>query len=651
MPGAEAPSGGDASGGRRWRWGVPGLGPALLRGGAAALVFGLAFPPAGLWPLVVAWPALVAHAALRARSRRAAFVGLWLPHAAAWLMLDAWMQDVTALGWPLLALYCGLWPALTGLLVRPVRRGGPLDGLPVAIALGAAWTGMEAVRGVFLFDGYPWYLLAHPLVEAPALVQSASVLGGFFTGFLVAVVSGAVLDVARLLADRRGGRAAGRAATRARLAATGLAGAILVVVPLHGGFVVDDIELTDIVNRDSNGLRGPRLAIVQTALPQDNKVGWPIRDQVESLQRWLDMAAAAAADAAAGEGGLEPRPVDAIVLPETMLPGFGFDPSVRATLQRIGDVRAMFPAAVERLAAETGATILAGTNHLDALEATPAGDGWRYVFGRRTNAVVSIAPDGGRQRYDKTFLTPFGETMPYISAWPWLERQLLALGARGMTFDLSAGDRTEPLRIANRDDPRSASVNAVPTWRVAAPICFEITVPATVHRLVHADAWSLEPRGIGEGGGIAGGAGGAGGAGDGGDGNTAVTSFEGPADLILNASNDGWFGDSAAGRRRHAQIARLRAIEHRRPVVRAVNTGYSMLIDAAGRIDARLGDGDYGTADLEGVLVVDVPHASRNGRTTYARIGPVWPWIGLGLAGALAVAAMLRGRRTEALDG
>ena len=47
---------------------------------------------------------------------------------------------------------------------------------------------------------------------------------------------------------------------------------------------------------------------------------------------------------------------------------------------------------------------------------------------------------GTRQNADGFFLTPFGETMPYIRAWPWLQARMLAIGARGMQFNLDAGE-------------------------------------------------------------------------------------------------------------------------------------------------------------------------------------------------------------------
>ncbi len=592
MPDVE-PAPGAASGG---------IAISLLRGGAAALAMALAFPPVGWWPLVLAWPALVAHAAIHARSRRAAAIGLWLPHALAWLVLDAWLVDVAALGWPLLAAYMGLWPALTGLLVRPARPRGPLGGVPVAVVLAAAWTGIEALRGAVLFDGYPWYLLAHPLAEWPPAVQSAAWLGADFTGFLAALVSGASLDAA---AAWRGWRRGRTPRWRAMAVAAGLllAGGL----PLLGGRAIAAVDATaataaTAASAAAAGGEGEdrplRVVIVQTALPQDNKMGWPVNQQVDDLLRWLDLARGGAERSRQGDEGLLAAPPELVIFPETMVPGFGFEPSVRQRLEALGDVRADFATAIEQLAADTGATVLAGTVHVASLDVQPApGGGMSYVAGPRTNAVTAVGPAGPIDRYDKSFLTPFGETMPYISAWPWLEQRLLAVAARGMQFDLEAGPGDRRLVLPRTDGSSLA---------VAAPICFEITVPATVHGLVR-------------GGGAP------------------------PADLILNASNDGWFGESAGGRRRHAQIARLRAIEHRRPVVRAVNTGYSMVIDPAGRIASRLGAGDYGTMGFEGVLVADVPLPGRHSTTTaYARRGPIWSLLALGLLAVTAVAGTIR---------
>jgi len=55
------------------------------------------------------------------------------------------------------------------------------------------------------------------------------------------------------------------------------------------------------------------------------------------------------------------------------------------------------------------------------------------------------------------------------------------------------------------------------------------------------------------------------------------------ATLLVNASNDAWFGDSLAPHQ-HLEIARLRAVETGRYMLRSTNTGVSAVIDPKGRI-------------------------------------------------------------------
>jgi apolipoprotein N-acyltransferase len=70
--------------------------------------------------------------------------------------------------------------------------------------------------------------------------------------------------------------------------------------------------------------------------------------------------------------------------------------------------------------------------------------------------------------------------------------------------------------------------------------------------------------------------------------------------VLVNITNDAWFGDSA-GPRQHLAAARLRTVEEGLPMLRAANTGISTVIDAHGRMMARLG------LNLRGVLVAPVP--------------------------------------------
>lgn len=87
------------------------------------------------------------------------------------------------------------------------------------------------------------------------------------------------------------------------------------------------------------------------------------------------------------------------------------------------------------------------------------------------------------------------------------------------------------------------------------------------------------------------------------------------ASMLVNVSNDAWFGDSIAPHQ-HLQIARMRSLELGRETIRATNTGISAFIDSKGRL---LASG----AQFEAVqMSLDMqPHS---GMTPYARLGN-WP--------------------------
>jgi len=68
--------------------------------------------------------------------------------------------------------------------------------------------------------------------------------------------------------------------------------------------------------------------------------------------------------------------------------------------------------------------------------------------------------------------------------------------------------------------------------------------------------------------------------------------------VLVNITNDGWFGQTA-GPRQHAALARLRAVECGVPLVRCANNGISFVVDAAGNIQAWAGLGQRTVVSAE----------------------------------------------------
>jgi apolipoprotein N-acyltransferase len=84
------------------------------------------------------------------------------------------------------------------------------------------------------------------------------------------------------------------------------------------------------------------------------------------------------------------------------------------------------------------------------------------------------------------------------------------------------------------------------------------------------------------------------------------------ADILVNISNDAWFGDSAAPHQ-HLQMARMRALESGRYLLRATNTGITAIINEKGKVIDALPQ--FTSTALSGVARL------YTGMTPYARMG------------------------------
>ena len=521
---------------------------------ASAACFALAFPPVSWWWMAPGGYAGVVLFAARAALDRRTVAALFLTALALWLWFEWWLVQVAAIGYPILAFYLASYWVLALWTLRRCRRSALGARLPWAVLAPIVIVGIEWLRGSVVMDGYPWFLIGQVLIDTPC-AQIADLGGVPLVTLLCVAVTGVGVDLLERVDDRSSCRVGRRAR---QVAAIGTL-ALVAGAAIYGWQRIREMpgHLRD----------GPAILVFQPNLSVSNSVAWPRELQERDVGEF-----ARSTIALWTETLRSGNRVDLTVWPETILPGFGLEPATIATLVNGGWwPGARFAQVPKAIAELTGVPMLLGSPaYLDLI---PEDERWSWS--RHYNSAYLVVPDGSVQRYDKSFLTPFGETMPYISKWEWLEQQLLSVSAVGMTFDLDEGEVCDPLAL------RFSSTTVECECPIATPICFEDTVPHVVRRLVY-----------------------------GGDGVRR-------ASVIVNLSNDGWFGSSDAGREQHALIARWRCIELRTPMVRAANTGISEAFDSAGRplSGARVG------ARTSGGFVVQCRLDSRE--TIYGHFGDV----------------------------
>jgi apolipoprotein N-acyltransferase len=176
-------------------------------------------------------------------------------------------------------------------------------------------------------------------------------------------------------------------------------------------------------------------------------------------------------------------------------------------------------------------------------------------IGRYNSAVIATRDGKISDPYDKMHLMWFGEMVPFEDEIPWLREAF----SRGI--GLRAGERQVPMQAGRT--------------RMAVLNCLEDILPGAGREAIATDP-----------------------------------------NLLVNITNDAWFAATAESEY-HLLLARLRAVELRRDLVRAVNMGPTTWVDAAGRVVARL------PVDRPGVLMTH-PALLDAPETPFARWGE-WP--------------------------
>jgi apolipoprotein N-acyltransferase len=197
------------------------------------------------------------------------------------------------------------------------------------------------------------------------------------------------------------------------------------------------------------------------------------------------------------------------------------------------------------------------------------------------NTAFLLDSEGNIQgTYDKTYLLAFGEYIPFGETFPILYEWSPNTGR------FTPGDHVKPLHLND--------------WRISALICYEDILPSFVRDAV----------------------------------------LEGDPHLLVNITNDAWFGDTHEPWI-HLALAQFRSIETRRALVRTTNSGVSAVVDPAGRVMTH--SGVFERANLH----AEVPML--HGLTPFTVVGNYPWWLAVGAIGWLAFGR--RGRRAHSSGG
>jgi apolipoprotein N-acyltransferase len=191
------------------------------------------------------------------------------------------------------------------------------------------------------------------------------------------------------------------------------------------------------------------------------------------------------------------------------------------------------------------------------------------------NSAALVEPSGQwRARYDKIHLVPFGEYVPLSSLLFFAEKLTREVG------DFVPGHERTVFDLRG--------------GKAGVFICFESIFPDEVRQFAD--------RGAG---------------------------------VFVNISNDGWFGETGAPGQ-HLNMARMRAIENHRWVLRSTNSGITAVIDPHGRVVMQ--------APRNVRVALDVPYAYIQGTTFYTRHGD-WFAFGCAIIALVALAAAISNKR------
>ena len=496
---------------------------------------------------------------------------------------------LAALATLLFATYLALYPALGAWLCsrlcrRQLDATRHLSAWRFILTFGGAMTLAELARG-WVLTGFPWLSIGYAHVEG-ALAGLAPI-GGVYLITLGAALTAASLAVAahRLLAHLRHARrnsldTPDNLRPQRNLRTSRAASALPCLLAALGVMVLGGALRTKQWSHPTG--KSISVSLLQGNVPQQMK--FDPGPAALAREQYLDM--------------IEANPADLVLLPETAWttrweatePALQrrlhrFLTSTHSTvalgLPRFVQVHENTPpgATASRFTGAPADTHDGGSSEA-ASEAPPPLPVWQVsnsveVFTADTlpdplTADTQHTPV--RYHYDKRHLVPFGEFIPEGFHW-FMTLMSIPLG------DQARGPAQQPLL-------------PIRSQRIGFNICYED---------IFGEELLSQVKGTRNGKGT----------------------YTGGATILANLTNLGWFGNSHA-LPQHLQIARMRALETARPIIRATNTGMTAVISARGIVQIRLRPHETGTlkATLQG----------HTGLTPYVRLGGNAPVLGLSLA-------------------
>lgn len=495
-----------------------------------------------------------------------------------------------------LALYFGVWGALLSSIGNPWKASsarvltaieekmaeredapkkrvkGLRNSLRVvifAVMHASLWVLLEWLRG-WLMTGFGWNGLGVAFHEVPVMMQIADIVGVTGIAFLPMLFASTMLQTGRRLLDEL---RAGKFQAHFEI---GIVVGIIAFVFAYG------------VNRmayySNLATHDVRVLIVQENIPQSIK--W---DEILEAKHYIDYQESIARELAAIEQLNQAKMTEAATTGEEVeleYPDLLVMPESSTTqpLVYLDDLEKIYmplltqDLLVNQIYGENhfktvfGASLLSGTLSEEGIYYNFDGDAYNvFAVTGPSLAVEEQYPTTQIQTHGKNHLVPFGEFIPDI---PFLGSVAELFSGMSYGKNFSRSGSFEPLNI----ELRGKNVQLMPS------ICFEDTVGRLSRKFARPEL-----------------------------------------QMLVNITNDGWFGTSEATLQ-HMANSKFRAVEVRRPMARAANTGVSGVVDVIGSMEADE-EGEFNVIGspqdpfVKGALYTTVKIPEKPTMTVYAMLG------------------------------